>query len=58
VCKTADRTSAMHSLTGRAKLRGQVLRPCQLALTVILSSDVAVKSCIERLTINYIIQAK
>ena len=52
--------------SGHAKLRRRVLYceygeycdACQLAVTVIMSSDAAVKSCIEKLTMSYIIQTK
>jgi len=32
--------------------------PCQSAVTLIMSSDVAMKSCIDRPTMSYIIQTK
>jgi len=48
------------TISSHAKLRGQVLqvlRACQTAVTVIRSSDAALKSCLEWLTMSYIIGA-
>jgi len=37
---------------------GEYCDSCQSAVTVIMSSDAAMKSCIKRLTMSYIIQRK
>jgi len=37
---------------------GEFCDACQSAVTVIMISDAAVKSCIERLTMSYIIHMK